>query len=355
MKIAIDISQIVYGTGVSIYTQELVRNLLKIDMDNSYILFGGSIRRKSEIIGFINTLRTIDSKVIPLSPTVADFIWNRLHIWNIEKFTGRVDVFHSSDWTQPPTNAFKVTTVHDLSPIKFQSETPMKIVDVHKRRLYWVMREVDRIIVPTNSIKKDMVELGADEKRIRVIYEAAGDNFKKADKDQINLTKKKFNIHEDYIMTVGVGDRKNTRRLIEAYEKSKKVGKLVVVGGGKMELETRGVIRTGYVSDSDLAALYSGAKALVYPSLYEGFGLPILQAMKCECPVVTSDLGSMKEVSGDAAILVDPMSVNSIADGIDKAVASPKTLAKKGTKRVHNFSWEKAAKQTLEVYKEAKK
>src|SRR6266404_2867139 len=116
MKIGIDISQVVYGTGVSIYTQEIVRNLLKIDMENQYVLLGGSLRRKKELEQFINRLRVTDSKVILLSPAVADLIWNRFHMLNVEKFIGKVDIFHSSDWTQPPTNAFKVTTVHDLSP-----------------------------------------------------------------------------------------------------------------------------------------------------------------------------------------------------------------------------------------------
>ena len=277
-------------------------------------------------------------------------LWNRLHVWGIERFIGEVDVYHSSDWTQPPTKAFKVTTVHDLAPIKFQNETHTRIVDVHKRRLYRVLREVDRIIVPTNYIKGELLELGANESKIRVIYEAAGENFKKVGEAMVAEVKRKFNIHDDYIMTVGVSERKNTKRLIEAYGKSKKDYKLVIVGGGgNLNSEARGIIRTGYISDADLVALYSGAKALVYPSLYEGFGLPIVQAMACGCPVLTSDAGSMKEVAGNAAVLVDPLDINSISLGIDKAVDSPKTLSKAGLKRVKDFSWEKCARETLEV------
>ncbi len=352
MRIGIDISQIVYGTGVSIYTQELVKNLLQIDQENQYILFGGSLRRKEDLRRFTSELRG-ESKIVSLSPTLLDLVWNKLHILNVEKFVGKVDVFHSSDWTQPPTRAFKVTTVHDLAPIKFQGETPKRIIDVHKRRLYWVSREADRIIVPTNFIKGELVELGVNEAKIRVIYEAAGQNFKKVSSDLVEEVKRKFNIHDDYIMTVGISERKNTKRLIEAYGKSKKDYKLVIVGGGgNFNSEARGIIRTGYISDADLVSLYSGAKALVYPSLYEGFGLPILQAMACGCPVLTSNVGSMKEVAGNAAILVDPLDTNSIAEGIDKAVDSPKTLGKLGLKRVKEFSWEKCAKETLAVYKE---
>jgi glycosyltransferase involved in cell wall biosynthesis len=109
----------------------------------------------------------------------------------------------------------------------------------------------------------------------------------------------------------------------------------------------------GPVSDEDLAALYTGAEVLVFPSLYEGFGLPILDAFACGCPVVTSNLSSMPEVAGDAAVLVDPYDVNSIADGIEKALRWRKGLIEKGSKWVKQFSWIKTAAETLKTYKEA--
>jgi glycosyltransferase involved in cell wall biosynthesis len=354
MRIGIDISQIVYGTGVSIYTQEIVRNLLQIDRENNYLLFGGSLRRKADLERFSHSLiGKHEEKFVSYSPTILDFVWNRFHMLNIEKMTGSLDVYHSSDWTQAPSNAFKVTTVHDLAPIKFSNETPKRIVDVHKRRLYWVLKEMDRIITPTNFIRDELVQFGADPNKIRVIYEAAGENFKKNSQAEIDEVKRRYAIRENYVLAIGTGKRKNTTKIIEAYEKSKKNFKLVIVGGGKMDLDARGIINTGFVSDNDLISLYSGASALIYPSLYEGFGLPILQAMACECPVVTSDLGSMKEVALKAAVLVDPNDTNSIAAGIDKAVANPKSLGRAGLKRAKDFSWKKAAKETLEVYKES--
>jgi glycosyltransferase involved in cell wall biosynthesis len=108
------------------------------------------------------------------------------------------------------------------------------------------------------------------------------------------------------------------------------------------------------LKDYELATFYSGAKALVFPSFYEGFGLPILQAFACNCPVVTSNQSSMSEIAGDAAVLVDPKDVNSIADGIKKAISAPKTYILKGEKRVSEFSWVKAAKETLDMYRESK-
>src|SRR5258708_1706108 len=197
MRIGIDISQIIYGTGVSVYTYELVKNLLKTDKANQYVLFGGSLRRRQE-------LRKFTQNILPLSPTLADLLWNRLHMVNVERFIGKIDVLHSSDWTQPPTEAFKVTTVHDLAPLKFQAETPKRVVEVHKRRLYWVFEEVDRIIVPTKFIRDELLEMGVDESRIRVVYESAGENFKKVDNKLVIETKRKFAIHEDYIIAVGI-------------------------------------------------------------------------------------------------------------------------------------------------------
>jgi|SRR5581483_9641167 len=345
MKIAIDISQIIYGTGVSVYTKELVSHLQRIDKENEYILFGGSLRRRRELSEYTN-------KILPISPSIADFVWNKLHILNVERFIGKIDVLHSSDWAQPPTNAYKVTTVHDLAPIKFPQSTPKKIVDVHKRRLYWVLKEVNKIIVPTNSVKGDLIEIGANPQRIKVINEGIGDIFRKQQKESVEITKRKLGIRNDYILAIGMNPRKNTQRIIEAFEKSKKKFKLVIVGEGKEQIDSaRGVIYTGFVNNYDLVNLYSGAKALVYPSLYEGFGLPILQAFACECPVVTSNSGAMKEIAGEGAVLVDPLDTNSIADGINKAISNPKTLGKKGLKRAKEFSWEKCARETLEVYK----
>jgi len=159
-------------------------------------------------------------------------------------------------------------------------------------------------------------------------------------------------------MSVGIGERKNTKGIMKGFELSR-AGKdinLVIAGNPDYSHgERRGVIFTGMLDDKSLACLFSGAQALVFPSLYEGFGLPILQAFACECPVVTSNLSSMSEIASDAAVLVDPNDASSIADGILKALQGPKGLIQKGLKRVKDFSWDKAAKETLEVYNEGTK
>jgi len=350
MKIAIDVSQIIYGTGVSRYTVELVRDLLSIDKENEYILFGGSLRRKQDILKIFPQAR-----VFPIPPTLSDIIWNKLHVFPIEKLIGEVDVLHTSDWTEPPSKAFKVTTVHDLIPIKFSRITPPVILSAHRQRLKWISRESKRIIVPSVNTKKDLVELGFDESIIRVTPEAP--NYGKADEKLVEETKKKYLIHDDYIISIGTKPWKNTERIIKAYHLSKfgKNLKLVVLGEKKGTdfKDERGVRFLGYVGD-DLPALLTGARALVFPSLYEGFGIPILEAFACGVPVVTSNLSSMPEVAGSAAMLVDPYDTRSVAEGIEKVLRGPKGFIDKGYEQVKQFSWEKTARLTLDVYKESK-
>lgn len=359
MKIAIDISAVVYGTGVSAYTRNLVKNLLKIDKENEYTLFGGSLRRRGELRDFVNTLQvsTFKGKLFPIPPTLADLIWNRLHILPIELFTGRIDIFHSSDWTQPPSSAFKVTTVHDLVPLKFPELSHPRIVAAHKTRLKWVKKEVDRIIVPSETTKKDLITLGEIEGRIKVIPETPDAIFRPAKVSEVNKLKKAYKISGKYLLSIGITPRKNTERIIAAYERIR-VGdkpKLVIIGEPKIKIKVKGGVKfLGHVPHEELPAFYSGAEALVYPSLYEGFGLPILEAFSCKTPVITSNLGSLREIAGGAAVLVDPNDIDSIVEGIKKALRGRRELVESGVKRVKKFSWKKTAKETLNVYKEAR-
>lgn len=350
MRIGIDISQIVYGTGVSVYTKNLVENLLKIDQEDAYVLFAGTLRRRKDVLDVFP-----QAKVFPIPPTLADIIWNRLHLLPIEKLIGKVDVFHSSDWTQPPSKVLKVTTVHDLIPLKFPKLIDPSIVKVHTRRLYWVKKEVDRIIVPSSSAKEDLIAYGVSENKIKVIPEA--NHIQKSTLKAVEEIKRKYKISGNYLLAIASSFYKNTDRVIKAFDISSagKNLKLVIIGGRANTLikERRGVRLTGFVTNAEYAALCTGANALVFPSLYEGFGIAILDGFACGTPVVTSNLSSMPEVAGDAAILVDPYDVASIAEGIEKALRGRKGLVEKGLRRVKQFSWLKTAEETLKVYREA--
>ncbi|MCX6704834.1 MAG: glycosyltransferase family 1 protein [Candidatus Woesebacteria bacterium] len=352
MKVAIDISQIVYGTGVSVYTENLVKSLLKIDVEDDFTLFAGAYRRRGDILEAFPK-----AKVFLIPPILADFIWNRLHIIPIEKLIGNVDVFHTSDWSEPPSSAFKVTTVHDLYPLKFPKMVHPRILEVHKRKISWVIRESKRIIVPSQSTKGDLTDLGVDGNIIRVIPEAP--SFSKASEAEVASVKKKYQIQGDFLISVGVTELKNTKRIIEAFHLSSagKELKMILVGRAPdTQIEPERNLRIlGHVPQNDLKALLTGSCGLIFASLYEGYGIPILDAFACGTPVVTSNISSMPEVAGGAAILVDPYNASSIADGITKVLSGPKGFIEKGFARVSDFTWEKTAKMTLDVYKEAKK
>ncbi len=353
MRIAIDMSPIIYGTGVSNYRTNLVKNLVSLDSKNEYLLFGGSMRRYSELKEKMEKLANGNQvKTLPFPPRLANIVWNNLHVLPIEKIIGKFDVVHTSDWAEPPSNLPKVTTIHDLVPLVLPKFTPRIIVDTHRERLKWVKKESQRIIVPSKATKEDLLKLGFDEEKIKVIYEAP--NVTKAKDEEVEKIKKKYSIFEDYIIMIGTNPRKNIQRSINAYHLAKhgKNLKMIIIGEkkGLTISDERGVRFLGFVPTNDLSPLLTGAKLLLFPSLYEGFGVPILESYNCEVPVVTSNISSMPEAAGGASILVDPYDENSIAEGIEEALSKPKTLITKGLKVVANYSWEKNAKETLEVY-----
>lgn len=355
MKIAIDVSAVIYKSGVSQSVEKLVKAILEIDKENEYIFFGGSLRRIPDLKKFSLGLKgNFKIKFFPIPPTLADVLWNRLAFPKIEAFIGRHDVFHSSDWSCPPSNSFKVTTIHDLAPIKFPKLHAPNVVAAHKRRLIRVKKEVDRIIVPSSATKNDLVEMGFDHTKIRVIPWASV--FKPVNKKAVDKVKNKYKIDRNYLLSIGVNPRKNTERIIEAFNRVRagEELKLVIVGTEHMKVkEERNVRFVGNITDEENAALHTGASALIFPSLYEGFGMPILDAYNCGIPVVTSNLSSMPEIAGDAAFLVDPYDVDSIAKGISEVLAKRKTFVKKGYARAKKFTWEDTARKTIGVYKES--
>lgn len=347
MKVGIDISQVAFpGTGVAMYTAKLVEHLLKAGGD--YLLFGSSLRQQKAFKMFPQT------KVFPFPPTVMEFVWNRLHTLPIETLIGKVDVFHSSDWTQPPTKAKKVTTIHDLIVYKYPETSHPYIVAAQKRRLGWVEKECDGIIAVSESTKNDITKLlNIPPEKITVVYEAT--NMKKGPVRKQG---------KPYILAVGTQEpRKNIGRLIQAFQKIKnKDIDLVIVGkygwgpSTSLRVKNEKVKLLGYVPNEELAGLYTNATVFVYPSLYEGFGIPVLEAFNCDCPVVTSNISSLPEVGGRAAVYVDPLNVDDIAEKIDFVLSlssSRRTeIIKAGRDQASKFSWEKAAAETKKIYEE---
>lgn len=173
MRIGIDISQLAYpNTGVATYLQNLIKNLINYDSKNEYILFYSSLRRNFQfsILNF-KSKSNVTIKKFKLPPTFLEILWNRLHIIPIEWFIGPIDIFISSDWTQPPSYAKKITILYDLIVFKYPTETDKKIIDVQKRKLQWVKKEIDKVICISESSKKDAMEiLHIPEDKLSVVY-----------------------------------------------------------------------------------------------------------------------------------------------------------------------------------------
>lgn len=170
MKIGIDISQIVHeGTGVASYVRRMVDTLLKIDKKNEYTLFGASLRKRHVFKEFSGRAKLV---VVPIPPTLLNILWNKLHIIPVEWFIGSVDVFWSSDWTQPPlARARGVTTIHDLTTVKFPGEMDSGIFSTQKRRLEWAKKECAAFFCDSESTKKDVINiLGISENKLHVVY-----------------------------------------------------------------------------------------------------------------------------------------------------------------------------------------
>jgi glycosyltransferase involved in cell wall biosynthesis len=282
----------------------------------------------------------------------------------------KLDVFHAQYMIPPFCNCKTVTTIPDIAyehyP-QFFSKFDVLRAKVLIRRSAEL---ADHIITVSDYSKNDISRTyHIDPDRITVTHEGAGPDFFPRDKDECReRIARKYGIKTSFILYVGrLQERKNLRRLLSAYARLRKQGageKLVLVGkkdweSGNVQEHLKSldlkdsVIFTGYVPSADLPVFYNAAEAFVYPSIFEGFGLPVIEAMACGLPVLTSYGSSLEEVAGDAALLVDPMSEESIAEGLDKLLGDSSlrlSLGRAGLLRSATFSFEKTAEQTIGVY-----
>lgn len=333
IKVGMDISQMAHKGGVATYTRNLSNKLSEFH-ELEMIYFYSSLRNP-----YKGNLKNVKSFKLP--PTLFEILFNRWRNVSIERFLGPMDVFHSSDWTQPPTKAKKVTTYHDVIPLKYPQWSHPKIVAVHKRRLRLVEHEIDMVIAVSESTKKDLLEVSnISEDKITVVYEGPSGDFKPLEGERIKKFREKYNLPEKFILAIGgIGERRNLKRIKEAGKDYN-----LVIAGESLP----------WLGIDELELLYNSAEVLLYCSLYEGFGLPILDGFACGLPVVTSNISSMPEVGGDAALYADPYSVESIREKLDVLICDKRLredLIKKGLSRVKLFSWANAAEQTVQVYR----
>jgi len=369
MNVGLDITSLIYQRGVSRYTANLVRALDLYTRQNLF-LYGSSLRKNfflkqaaDELVGSNND----QTQIQYLPPSLQTIAW-RVGLNPIKKIFPKLDVFHSWDWLQPPDKDLPlVSTIHDLAILKYPETAHPKIVKAHHRSWKILKERKAHIIAVSHATKKDVVKLlDFPSWRIHVIPEALpteiNDVTKLLTEGESDRIKNQLQLSRPYILFVGTREpRKNLKRLIKAWQPLAKDIDLVIAGDEGWDktsnFKHQHLRFLGRVSEKELNVLYAEAEMFVYPSLYEGFGLPILEAFYHGTPVITSDLSAMIEVAGNAAELVDPLSIKKIRQAIEKISHETKDKQRQRLQRMiirlQMFSWEKVAKQTVSVYQQA--
>lgn len=376
MRIALDASPLRYRkTGIENYVYYLLKAMSEINTDDEFLLVNNSFRKGNPALLNLPPLKNpggFQEKNPRVSKKLLRALWGFWPYPRIESFIGKIDVYHCPGIDEiPSTKALKVITIHDIYHRKGDFNPP----DFTSELMEFFPRQVARadvIIAHSKNTRKDLIEeLGADPEKIVCVYSAAGENMKRVtDSAAIEKVKQKLGIGREYMLFLGaLGNVKNVVRIIEAYnilcEKNSDVPQLVLAGGKGYGHEkafaaaaespfASDIILPGYVDDADAPALMSGALFFVFPSLYEGFGIPVLEAMACGAPVLTSNAASIPEVAGDAALMVDPCNTEEIAHSMEKLMESQSLrteLREKGFERNKLFTWKKCAEETMQTYR----
>jgi len=358
------------GGGIGRYVRELVGALAACDTATDYRLFvaGGHSRAILPSLG-----SNFQWKRTRLSPKWLARLWFRAGLSvPVEVFVGPIDLYHATDFVLPSTLARTRTilTVHDLSFVRVPDAASPRLKAYLDRVVPDSVRRADHVLADSQATKEDLVALyGVLPEKITVLLSGVGLQFQCASSGVVMTTRIRYGLgSHPYILAVGtVQPRKNYGRLIQALALLRAQGYDLdlVIAGGRGWLEdpiyetvhtlqmTKHVRFIGFAREEDLPALYSGAICLAFPSLYEGFGLPVLEAMACGTPVVTSNVSSLPEVAGDAALMVDPYNVEAIAYAIKRILDDGELrgkLIERGYAQTGRFSWDKSARQLLQIY-----
>ena len=381
MKIGIDIRTLMdtHFSGVSEYTYNIVKEILKQDTKNTYKLFynsGRDIRKRMPKFNAPNA-----ELVVTRYPNkIFNNIMQRIITWpNIDQLLG-VDLFFMPNigFISLSQETKKIITVHDLSFLRYPHFFS------YKRRLWHaiimtkrLLKGFDRIIAVSENTKKDIIELtGIKEEKVTVIYSGVGEEYRKIDQNKIQLSfkviKKRYKLPEKFILSISTLEpRKNIDGLIRAYEKlrlennSLNNTKLVIAGAKgwkfqdiiktwKLSKFKKDIIFIGYVDPADKVYLYNLAELFVYPSFYEGFGFPPLEAMASGTPVITSCVSSLPELVGDGATMINPYNITELSSAMGQVLNDKElqnTLIQRGHNIARNFVWEDSACNLLTVIK----
>jgi glycosyltransferase involved in cell wall biosynthesis len=325
--------------------------------------------------------RGADRDALPALPPHFDVATEEAPGYSLRELTGfawrlwrhRLDLFHATHYVLPPLPRGRaVVTIHDIIHLLYPQFLPNRVAHLYVRiMIRRALKRADRIITVSHNSKRDLVDhFGVAPARVEVIYNGVSRGFRPdVPVEERRRVAGKLGLPSPYLLFLG-GDRphKNARNVIRAFAEARRRGPLphaLVLAGPMPRNEGRvaalisaldlgaAIRRTGIVDDADMPGLFAGADAFLYPTLYEGFGLPVIEAMACGTPVLTSSTSALQEIAGGHALLVDPMDAGAIAAGIVTLSTDPAKraeLAKMGLARAADFSWDKAAEATLSVY-----
>lgn len=374
MKIGINALFIRPGwhAGTEVYLRNLLRLLPAVGREHEFYLFTNRENHDT----FLFTEPNIKKVLIPIRASIKPLrvLMEQVALPRQASILG-LDVIHGPGYTCPAVGpCARVVTIHDMQYRYYPEIYPKGQYIFFKIFIPLSARTSTAIITDAESTKTDLKKfLVIPPKKVSVIHLAPDPRFaRQPSPDEVKVVQAKYSLPDKYILTVSsFRPQKNTLRLIEAYSGLRKRGvtthKLVLVGRKldpysdvqriiqHLELEND-VVVTGYVPDEDLSAIYAGADIFVFPSFFEGFGIPVLEAMACGVPVVLSNVASLPEAGGEAGYYIDPYSVDEITKAMHKVLTEPslrEMLSAKGQAHASNFSWERVARETIGVYKQA--
>lgn len=363
MKIAIDITQAYKTkTGLKTYADNILKHLRLIDKNNKYYYYRAPrlFQGKYFLVSLINA--------------IIEIIWRQI-ILPIKIFFNKIDIYYTPGYYSPLIiSAKKLVVIHDLIFLNYRQEYNLLSYLYLKYSTHISVRAADIIIATSQYTKEDIQKKypRISGKKIKVVYAAAEENFKLIDSEEEKKSfRKKYGLEEKYFLyTGGFTLHKNISGLLKIFAEFKisqenfvkEKFKLVMAGPDQVPQKVlqqikilniaEDVIFPGYLPLHDLVLLYNCAEIFLFPSLYEGFGMPPLEAMRCGCPVIISDRASLPEVAGDAGVLINPDDYRQYAAGMNKIINNPDyraDLVARGLKRGEKFSWRKSAQQTLDL------
>src|SRR5882672_1103697 len=364
MRVAIDVRKL-HDFGIGTYIRNLLRHLARIDHENEYVLLCDAPDiRVAEQLG--PNFRTL------FEPSPNYSLREQFRVpWVLMR--EKPDVFHAPHYVLPvAVRCRSVVTIHDCIHLMFPQYLPNRAAYAYARAVMWAAaRRSDRILTVSEASKRDILRFfNVPPDKISVVYNAIDERFGiEPAPEEIARVRERFQLDQRFVLYAGtIKPHKNLVRLIEAFARLRtgefEELKLLIIGDEISRLPAlrravhsnklhKHVRFLGFLPDETLAALYRLAALFVFPSLYEGFGLPPLEAMASGTPVVTSNVSSLPEVAGDAAVLVDPYDVDSIVEGVRRVLSDPVLAAnmrKKGLIRARDFSWERSVARTHDIY-----